>query len=79
MLPIWPETADALHRLRGMNPGGDQQHVFVNDCGQPLTRDGVAYILNKHASAVAARERPTHARQRIISPSELCRVPLASA
>ena len=65
MLPIWRETADALHRLRGMNPGGDQQQVFVNHCGQPLTRDGVAYILSKHVSAIAARDRPTLARQRV--------------
>jgi site-specific recombinase XerD len=65
LLPIWRETADALHRLRGMNPGGDQQHVFVNHYGQPLTRDGVAYILNKHVCGVAARGRPTLARQRI--------------
>jgi len=48
-----------------MNPGGDQQQIFVNHCGQPLTRDGVAYILSKHVSAVAARDRPTLARQRI--------------
>lgn len=65
MLPIWRETADALHRLRGMNLGADQQHVFINHNGQPLTRDGVAYILTKHVSAVAARDRPTLARQRI--------------
>lgn len=65
ILPIWRETADALHRLRGMNPGADQQHLFVNHNGQPLTRDGVAYILDKHVSAVAARDRPTLARQRI--------------
>jgi len=48
-----------------MNPGADEQHVFVNHNGQPLTRDGVAYILNKHVSAVAARDRPTLARRRI--------------
>lgn len=65
LLPIWRETADALHRLRGMSPGPNQQHVFVNHNGQPLTRDGVAYILNKHVSAVATRGRPTLARQRI--------------
>jgi len=43
----------------------DQQHVFVNRHGQPLTRDGIAYILSKHASAVAAQNRPTLARKRI--------------
>jgi integrase/recombinase XerD len=64
-LLIWRETADALHRLRGMSPSADQQHVFVNHKGQPLTRDGVAYILNEHVAAVAARDRPMLARQRI--------------
>lgn len=65
LLPLWRETADALHRLRGMATRGDEQHVFVNRCGQPLTRDGVAYILRKHAMSVAAKERPTLARKRI--------------
>ncbi|UUZ65455.1 site-specific integrase [Polaromonas sp. P1-6] len=64
LLPLWRETADALHRLRGVSVTCDQQHVFVNRHGQPLTRDGIAYILRKHASAVA-RERPALARKRI--------------
>ena len=63
LLPLWRETADALHRLRGMATGAGQQHVFVNRHGQPLTRDGVAYILHKYAAAVAVEERPTLARQ----------------
>ena len=53
LVPLWRETADALHRLRSMAMSADQQHVFVNRHGQPLTRDGVAYILQKYASAVA--------------------------
>ena len=65
LVPLWRETAGALDRLRGMAMSRDHQHVFVNRHGQPLTRDGVAYILNKHASAVAARDRPTLARERI--------------
>lgn len=65
LLPLWRETTDALHRLRSMTVSRDQQHVFVNRHGQPLTRDGIAYILRKHASAVAAQERPTLARKRI--------------
>src|SRR3546814_1115116 len=64
LVPLWRETADALRRLHGMPAVGDQQHVFVNRYGQPLTRDGVAYILAKHASAVA-RDRPRLARGRI--------------
>jgi site-specific recombinase XerD len=81
MLPIWHETADALHRLRNMNPSGDQQHVFVNHSGQPLTRDGVAYILNKHVSPSLPetdRRSRTDASPRTqfdtMSPSGLCRV-----
>lgn len=65
LVPLWRETADALHRLRGTTAGADHQYVFVNHRGQPLTRDGVAYILLKHVSAVAARDRPTLAHKRI--------------
>jgi integrase/recombinase XerD len=65
LLPLWRETADALHQLRGMAPPGEQQNVFVNRLGQPLTRDGVAYILAKYTSAVAAQERPSLAHKRI--------------
>lgn len=64
LLPLWRETADALHRLSGMTATHDRQHVFVNRHGQPLTRDGIAYILHKHVSAVA-RDRPALARKRI--------------
>lgn len=64
LLPLWRETVDALHRLRGISGTRDQQHVFVNRHGQPLTRDGIAYILRKHASAVA-QERPALARKKI--------------
>lgn len=64
LVPLWRETANALHRLRGMAGSHDQQHVFLNHHGQPLTRDGIAYILHKHASA-AAQARPALARKRI--------------
>lgn len=64
LLPLWHETAGALHRLRGMTTSADQQHVFVNRHGQPLTRDGIAYILRKYASLVA-KERPTLAHKQI--------------
>lgn len=64
LLPLWRETANALHKLRGLAQMRDQQHVFVNHHGHPLTRDGIAYILRKHATAVA-RERPALARKRI--------------
>ncbi|MFH1872917.1 MAG: tyrosine-type recombinase/integrase [Pseudomonadota bacterium] len=63
-LLLWRETVDALHRLRGVARAENHQHVFLNRHGQPLTRDGIAYILDKHASAVA-RDRPTLAHKQI--------------
>jgi integrase/recombinase XerD len=65
LVPLWRDTADALHRLRSMATSTDQQCVFVNRHGQPLTRDGVAYILQKYASAVAMEGRPTLTHKRI--------------
>jgi site-specific recombinase XerD len=65
LVPLWRETADALHRLRSMAASADQQHVFLNRHDQPLTRDGVAYILQKYASAVATDGRPSLAHKRI--------------
>jgi integrase/recombinase XerD len=65
LLPLWRETADALHQLHGNATGRERQHVFVNRHGQPLTRDGVAYILGKYASAVAAHDRPALAQKRV--------------
>jgi integrase/recombinase XerD len=78
LLPLWRETADALHRLRGMAKSSGQQYVFLNRHGQPLTRDGVADILRKYASAVAAQERPALARKRITPhvPRHSCAVAL---
>lgn len=64
LLPLWPETANALHRLRGMSRGADGQCVFVNRQGRPLTRDGIAYVLVKHATA-AARSHPALRHKRI--------------
>ena len=38
--------------------------MFVNQNGQPLTRDGIAYILTKYASA-AAHDKPALLRKYI--------------
>ena len=69
LLPLWTETANALHRLLGMSGVGDGQCVFLNRHGQPLTRDGVAYVLSKHAAA-AARDNPV-LRHKHITPHVL--------
>ena len=65
LVPLWRETTDALHRLHSMATNTDRQYVFVNRHGQPLTRDGVAYILQKYASAVATEGRPALVHKRI--------------
>ena len=64
LLPLWSETANALHRLRGIGHGADRQYVFLNRHGQPMTRDGIAYVLAKHVAA-AARANPALQRKRI--------------
>jgi site-specific recombinase XerD len=64
LLPLWPETANALHRLRGMTHNADHQCVFANRHGQPMTRDGIAYVLAKHAAA-AAQVNPALQRKHI--------------
>lgn len=69
LLPLWTETANALHRLRGMTDATDGQCVFLNRHGQPITRDGVAYVLNKHA-ATAACDNPV-LRHKHITPHVL--------
>ncbi|MFJ1260731.1 site-specific integrase [Cupriavidus sp. CuC1] len=64
LLPLWTETANALHRLRGMSGTTDAQCVFLNRHSQPMTRDGVAYVLGKHVAA-AARDNPVLRRKHI--------------
>ena len=64
VLPLWPETANALHRLRGITHSADQQCVFANRRGQPMTRDGIAYVLAKH-TLTAATANPALKRKRI--------------
>ncbi|NIE81393.1 site-specific integrase [Asaia sp. As-1742] len=64
IVPIWRETTEALRRLRKLSDAADHEHVFLNRHNQPLTRDGVAYILEKYVGS-ASCERPTLGRVRI--------------
>jgi site-specific recombinase XerD len=63
LCPLWPETARALERLCAAHRGGDTR-IFTNARGLPLTRDGVAYLIDKYVGA-AARQIPTLARLRV--------------
>jgi integrase/recombinase XerD len=49
--PLWPETASALRRIIRIEGGNGI--LFQSHQGTPLTRDGVAYILQKYVRLAA--------------------------
>jgi integrase/recombinase XerD len=46
--PLWKQTADLLRRLQCVALVSAPSQVFLNSHGQPLTRDGVAYLLRQY-------------------------------
>ena len=64
LCPIWRDTASALHRLMRVRTQAPAGLVFCNARGQPLTRDGVAYLLDKYVGRCHA-SIPTIKRRRI--------------
>lgn len=80
LCPLWRETALALQRLPAVRDANPGDFVFLNLHGEPLTRDGVAYILQKYV-AMAAKDVPA-LRRRKITPHTLrhgCAVALLQA
>lgn len=76
--PLWKETVVALRRICGNLP--DDALIFRNAQGQPLTRDGVAYLLDKY-TRTAAKDSPT-LRKRHVTPHVMrhsCAVALLQA
>jgi site-specific recombinase XerD len=66
LCPLWPQTAETLRGLlneRRIEPLGTQP-LFRNHRGEPLTRFGVRYLLQKHSRA-AQPVAPTLATRRI--------------
>jgi site-specific recombinase XerD len=62
-VPLWPKTAQVL-RAWFRQLGDGQRLAFPNARGQPLTRDGVAYVLER--AVPAAREHcPSLLRKRV--------------
>jgi site-specific recombinase XerD len=60
--PLWVQTARELEALvQGRDPG---ERVFLNRCGQPITRFGV-YALVKRSVARAAKEVPSLAAKQV--------------
>lgn len=50
--PLWPETATALRRI--IRTGRTEDVLFKSVRGAPLTRDGVAYLVDKYVRLAAA-------------------------
>jgi integrase/recombinase XerD len=53
--PLWKQTVDLLRRLQLQASAPPERQVFLNSRGQPLTRDGVAYLLS-HYYRLARKE-----------------------
>ena len=62
--PLWEETATALQRLPTARQADPGDTIFLSSRGKPLSRDGVAYILDKYVR-MAANDLPTLRRRRI--------------
>jgi len=61
LCPIWRRTAQLVQELISTHPPShnpNDQRIFLNDRGAPLTRFGVRYLLRKYVDA-AAMEAPT--------------------
>lgn len=54
-LPLWKETATALRAWLAVRDEVMTPDVFLNACGEAMTRSGFEYILRKHAQIAATR------------------------
>lgn len=64
LCPLWPETAATLRQLVKTN--APDKPLFLNARGAPLTRDGVAYLLDKYVRR--ASETCSSLRDRHVTP-----------
>lgn len=63
-LPLWKETSAALRAWLKVRGDAGPPELFLNDRGEPMTRSGFEYVLEKHA-AVASSKVPSIAKKRI--------------
>jgi len=61
LCPLWPETAAALRQIA--NADSIDQPIFRNARGAPLTRDGVAYVLDKYVRLASQTLRQLRSRR----------------
>jgi integrase/recombinase XerD len=64
LCPLWPETVKVVQSLPTVRSGKPGDYIFINQRGQPLSRDGVAYLLNKYTIA-AANNSPSIRRKKV--------------
>jgi site-specific recombinase XerD len=69
LLPLWKQTCVDLRAWLVVRDPSPAPELFVNARGQPLTRSGFEYILDKHVRT--ASERCPVLKQRHISPHSL--------
>lgn len=53
VLPLWKTTRTALQAWMDVRPAAPTNRLFLNAKREPLTRDGFAYILDKHIDEAA--------------------------
>jgi site-specific recombinase XerD len=64
--PLWPDTVHELLIIAGQRP--PQERVFLNRCGQPLTRFGIHAVVERYAQKVKV-DMPSLATKRVSPPS----------
>ena len=63
-LPLWKTTAGALRAWLAVRPTAAAPELFLNARGQPMTRSGFEYILDKHVHT-ATHSCPSLATKRV--------------
>lgn len=64
LCPLWQETVQEIQHLPTVCGGAPGDYIFVSLRGQPLSRDGVAYLLHKYVIA-AANSLPSLQRKKV--------------
>ena len=62
--PLWPETVALVKALLKRRPREDNEPIFLNRYGRPLSAAGVRFKLKKYIAA-AARQVPSLANKRV--------------
>jgi integrase/recombinase XerD len=65
--PLWPDTVQELRNLAGQR--SPQERVFLNRCGQPLTRFGIHAVVERYA--VKARANMPSLASKRVSPHSI--------